>query len=182
MRVLAAIWPQSMAANKLFLGAFSIFLGEVASVVGTKLSPCRDQESSPSVFLQAHFTRGVFSWRLTLNICGFWQAKTDHVGQHKDCSEEMVFLPLAGLARQSGYLFNIPLQHTVPEYLSLSQATRQTLQGLAATWPHSIAASRLALGAFNKLSPCREAKPGPPSVFLQAYFTGGLFCWPLTPL
>ena len=56
---------------------------------------------------------------------------------------------------------------------------------LAAIRPHSMAASRLALGAISirlgeaasaawaKLSPCREQEPGHPSIFLQAYFEVG---------
>ena len=57
----------------------------------------------------------------------------------------------------------------------------------------SVAASRLALGAISmflgeaasaawaELSQCREQEPGPPRIFLEAYFTSGVFGWSLTP-
>ena len=33
--------------------------------------------------------------------------------------------------------------------------------------------------AWDKLSQRREQEPGPPSIFLQAYYTRGVFGWPL---
>ena len=56
LRVLAATWPHSMAASRLDLDAFSIFLGEAASAARAKLSPCREQEpGQPFACLRAHF-------------------------------------------------------------------------------------------------------------------------------
>ena len=39
-----------------------------------------------------------------------------------------------------------------------------------------------ASAAWDKLSQRREQEPGPPSIFLQAYFTRGVFGWPLSLL